>query len=980
MGFKKLTLNDLKYALYENLIGLPQSSGEIQENNITFLDNSRNIGRSKIPENGSSNYSIFKGKKVLISLNTTRKITIDNNYDIKEDQGENWILVRNPSEQNRIWNISLMMSSLKEAILLDGLEPGEEMRKEIELNQKEEDPELKIIEKISKKGYIKDLDESSNYYLESNKRNFLFFTIFIKNISDHPLSSIQIEKILPETTQKIIESSTDLGSIQTTRKKILLSIEKLDPFQNAVLKFKVELPEMRSNTGKFFIQYKTSSINIENINVKNFTANINTAQFLHTNEKDEFPGIWDCGLSIVNQSDLELNVSEIKLFTVLNNESTLIEEINNKIEIDPYQEKTLIEKTLKSTVQPVLKKEISYQLGFQKTNSRLVIIEIEDSSIEIIDISAEMNFSVDSIRSYEKTEFDALIDILNNSSLPINHLMVKLNFPKDFSYENVGDLMIKLGKKKNSLNEFSKNLEIMNPEEELILLTKKVADLTNYIKIISDKKENLESSRGELQKVLQVFDESQLSKKKDNYSGQLNNLNKELEKNLQLKVNCEKTIDNLNVQLKNLEENKVKLLENKMEIEKIEKINENIHDQEKLIGQIEDKIKKYQKEIQDLEKKNIEKNMEIGESNNINPKIKNLNKKIEDLSKKKQKNLNTLKNLEKEIKQIEKKSENKQPKSKIEEDLKDLEEKRAVLQKELKTQLQTSNDVNLTITSTESKISNAEVRNKEINNSLLKSQETKKELSVIEEKIIDIDKEFKIKTEQLEISEKRKNKLGNIYDSNLQYEQRFSFIKKEFADGIKDNENVQFETFFLTDNFRQNNLVIILNNLQKIIGEIKPKKKFKLKIPITAIRPKIDTNYEYSTEIFYDYMKSSGILRYIVSPEKIGSLKIEHKRKKISLGKIVNPLQKKNQFSISLIIKNNGRNSVENMKILDFLPQKTEISNSYFAYKEEKFENDLKKISWEINKILPGQEFEISYVATLSDSNFDLYSFELKTE
>ena len=73
--------------------------------------------------------------------------------------------------------------------------PNQEWNLKIEEKNDDIPEKLKIVEKISREKYIKNLNSKSQLFLEKNGENVIYFSLLIKNEFDHPLRDVILVKV-----------------------------------------------------------------------------------------------------------------------------------------------------------------------------------------------------------------------------------------------------------------------------------------------------------------------------------------------------------------------------------------------------------------------------------------------------------------------------------------------------------------------------------------------------------------------------------------------------------------------------------------------------------------------------------------------------------------------------------------------------------------------------------------------------------------
>jgi len=169
-----------------------------------------------------------------------------------------------------------------------------------------------------------------------------------------------------------------------------------------------------------------------------------------------------------------------------------------------------------------------------------------------------------------------------------------------------------------------------------------------------------------------------------------------------------------------------------------------------------------------------------------------------------------------------------------------------------------------------------------------------------------------------------------------------------------------------------------INNLQELCGPLQPEESLVLKYPFKAIKPRINVEYQFPLEIFYDVNDKQTILSFKPTKDNLPSLDIIHQRKKVSLGKMIDNYDQASRFVITLLVRNLGNTAIDNLSVIETMPKNVEIFNAQLKFQEELGKENMKKIIWKIDHLSAFQEIEISYLLDIHGADYDLKKFELE--
>src|SRR6056297_1789765 len=339
MTFKKIDVDEIKFSMYENLIGLPYVDKKEEEK---YED--KQLGLSK-----SFKSSKKEGLTIPITFRRTELFEGNIKGDISGNLSEDSLIIRNISDRDKLWNLKVNLEEISKNIFITEIPPSQEWTQKIKESKEGFAPKLKVYEKISRKDYISDLGEESQLFLEKNGENEIYGNIVLHNKSKDRLTDIVLTKYFPRTLLELLEVKHNSGTVDKNIKRLKWTISNLNPEKELSLRYKIKLSPKPTQSGKIDIQYRVNVGGNDLYNIDDFDSSIKVAEFVHINEKDEKPGFWDCSLTLINRSSYKVNLIGAEL-TQDTDEGTErhFSLKNSDISIKPYEEKTLFSKTIES--------------------------------------------------------------------------------------------------------------------------------------------------------------------------------------------------------------------------------------------------------------------------------------------------------------------------------------------------------------------------------------------------------------------------------------------------------------------------------------------------------------------------------------------------------------------------------------------------------------------------------------------------------
>ena len=116
-------------------------------------------------------------------------------------------------------------------------------------------------------------------------------------------------------------------------------------------------------------------------------------------------------------------------------------------------------------------------------------------------------------------------------------------------------------------------------------------------------------------------------------------------------------------------------------------------------------------------------------------------------------------------------------------------------------------------------------------------------------------------------------------------------------------------------------IFIQLNNLSAFFKSVDPQDTLEVSYTISTEHPRNNVDYHFSTTIYYKSENVQKVEKYEIPKFSQPKLGIIHNRQKLSLGKLVEPIQNAGKFAITLLLKNSGNITIENLQISDSIPK-----------------------------------------------------------
>ncbi len=999
MSFKKVTQEEIRFAMYENLIGMPMD---------------QKILSREVKAQHDRDFSYFgekNGKTLLIICQRAENKTTDTQSITKDFRQEDSLTIKNTGEADKLWNLGMQLTNFTKDFFINELLPNEEWSFNLGDSTLEKAQNLELIEKVSKSEYISDKLGKSDLFIQNNKINTFYFSIFLTNKSLFTITDVFLVKNLPPTNLELLEAISFTGKVGKFKKRINWTIDQIYPNETIILNFKVNLRPRSTNTGKIHTQYRVQIKDDESFySVKKFSSSLNATSLIEVKEDEDFPANWNCTLSLENRTEFLLDINSIKLFQNQGTKRNILYSSDSVETIDKEKEKILFKTVITSKSHPYIMKEVKYAPQYKMLIDYACNLYIDDDKMDLLEVSAEKKFSVEEIKPQDRVPFNVSLVLRNYSSLPVNHLLVKEALPKGFIVDNLGEVSFSNGINTVFLKNYHQDLISENTKEKYEELTEKIADSEKKFKEFSKKSGDLTTKIIELEKVIERsdVDSSELEMK-----NKLTELTNQIEKSTLQLEEIDNKMEELNSDLINKENF---YNESKEKIEELEKIEQKIIDREKLseeksrnseqLSDVQNKLKDLKKGLKDVSSKLNKSNKILIENQEL---ADNLTKKEDPESINQLKQVkNEIKDLVKEISVIKVEKENQEfsiktlntNEKKVKKQIKSIQQKIKKLSipkkidvsnlkvdiLELKKIIESNATEIVTIKNNiETCRSDSSSITKIIENNNSSSEEIKIKISdllknqtILEETLKEND-ETKEDIEQLDnlYSEQllQKSRMELLLNTTMGDKHLFQRFYSEFEENIN-SEEITFDAITTSSYSGEKMLIIIVNNIEKLFPG-QNNDVLTVNYSIFAFQPK-RLEYKFSSSLFYDTKPSRAIQEYKILDDSLPKLKILETTKNISMGKTIEEVPGTNKFRITLLVKNYGAKVIKGLEIIDLLPKTAVISNEFYRYEENILNDEKKEVVWHIEKIMANEDIEIFYILELDEADtHDITEYEL---
>ena len=409
---------------------------------------------------------------IIIHIIENEKILIDGQLNHKEIKGNGKILIKNPSQKSRLWNLGC---NLKETVnttfssreLSVGiLNPNQEFSSEYEI-QNLKDPSLKVDEIFDTAISISDKVNNTFLFETENKCKL---SLILTNPLDIPISDIKVKRKIPSFFQEIELINPNIGIAGITgdieEKALEWNIVSLDGQQRAelLLTCTVNLKDKdvkalgALNINYLINNYKLTLINPE---VRGLTDSMSGI------DRDEGaqPGMWDCSVEFINESEFQVKLESAKVSQkITTGTENVVTQAPNRL-LNPNQSWNF-DFQIESKNVPELSSAIEFTPLFVVITKVLGEIKKESTYYPVLSASVNKSLNPEEVDAYANTNMVSEIIIVNNGTSDIGTINIIDKIPQDFITPVLNQIRMTLGTIDiSSRTDFTKKL-LIEPNDQ----------------------------------------------------------------------------------------------------------------------------------------------------------------------------------------------------------------------------------------------------------------------------------------------------------------------------------------------------------------------------------------------------------------------------------------------------------------------------------------------------------------------------------
>ncbi len=424
---------------------------------------------------------------IVIDITDYEKIILDSSSKMKEIKGNGTLIVKNPSQGSRLWNLVCdvkedMDTTLESRMLNVGtLNPSQEFNKAYDIKELKE-PCLKVEEIFDTD--TSDPEKINNVFLfENDNKGSLKITL--ENTLDLPILDIKVVRDMPDFMQEIQLEKPNFGEIslkvEDSKRFLSWEIPTLEGKNTAVLElpFSAKMKDSNEQTlGVLNVKYLIDNhkLSLMDPDVRGLTDSLSGI------DRDEgaTPGIWDCNVEFINESELQVKLEDVK--------------VTHKIP-------TGVENVVSQTPDKVLNPEESWDFDFKveakdvpELSSEIVFVPLyvviprvigeitkETTIYNVLSATIDKEINPPEVDAFANTDMTIVNTIINTGSSKVNKIFITDDLPPAFAPPFMEEIKIELGDIDiSSREEYIQNISIaptdQNPEHSHQI----ILDLRNF--------------------------------------------------------------------------------------------------------------------------------------------------------------------------------------------------------------------------------------------------------------------------------------------------------------------------------------------------------------------------------------------------------------------------------------------------------------------------------------------------------------------
>ena len=390
------------------------------------------------------------GDKLEGSLHEVETSKLNSDGEIIKQDVKGVLKVRNPSESDRIYDIDVMLNNtLNTDLAGDHVQVDElESRKEFSTKYKVKNSRMLILRERLDTNPDREQERSLSVS-KGGDGGPIMMELEVENVSGVPLTDVVVTREVPSqlditaTGGAVIEGSTltwDVGHLAAGETNTLnlsgtIHVDGIKPI----------------NAGVASATYKADAT-LSTLSFRELDAFCRGFAYINSVESER-PDNWECKTIFENRSSFTVDL--VKLQVSMKGSDDLLFDISDVAEDvlpDSRWESDTV--TVESNGKPDFTWDLGYTVLPRATHSTEGTIELEASTLEVLDANVSKEYSKTVLPSYRRHDLSAVVTIKNDGSSPINLIRLTDDIPGLFDAPAIEDITVKIGGNNMSEEQF----------------------------------------------------------------------------------------------------------------------------------------------------------------------------------------------------------------------------------------------------------------------------------------------------------------------------------------------------------------------------------------------------------------------------------------------------------------------------------------------------------------------------------------------
>ncbi len=404
---------------------------------------------------------------IIVDITENEKTLLDGQLNQKEIKGNGKILIKNPSQKSRLWNLGCDLKEIVNTTIssreLDVgiLNPTQEYKNEYEVQNLKE-PSLKVVDIFDTTMSISDKVNNAFLFETENKCKL---KLVLTNPLDIPISNIKVKREIPSFFQEIEILTPNIGVagiIEESELRFLSwDIVSLDGQQRAELELTCTVNLKDSDVkalGTLDVTYLINNYKLTMITpeVRGLTDSMSGID----RDEGSQPGMWDCSVEFINESEFQVRVENVKVSQkITTGTENVVSQAPNRL-LNPEQSWDF-DFQVESKDVPELSSSIEFTPLFVVLTRVVGEINKESTVYPVLRASINKSINPPEVDAYANTDMVIENTIVNNGTSIIGAINILDEIPQDYIPPLVNQVKVTLGNIEiSSRTDFTKKLEL----------------------------------------------------------------------------------------------------------------------------------------------------------------------------------------------------------------------------------------------------------------------------------------------------------------------------------------------------------------------------------------------------------------------------------------------------------------------------------------------------------------------------------------